>query len=199
MKPITNLQDLEALYGTANSKSRAKVVTKLTPGYRAWIETARFCILTTVGPEGTDSSPRGDVGPVMRIINDQILHLPDWSGNNRLDSLKNIIRDGRVSLMLLVPGQGNVIRINGTAQLFNDPTLCKSFEQNQKHPKTVIEITIQEAYFQCAKAIMRSNLWSMPHDDSLPKAGALLQEQIKDFDAKAYDEGYENYARPLLW
>lgn len=199
MKTIDTIQDLEAIYDKAVPLSLQKVVTRLTPSYQTWIDAARFCVLTTVGPEGTDGSPRGDVGPVVRIIDDKTLHMPDWRGNNRIDSLRNIVSDGRVSLMFMVPGQGNVVRVNGTAKLTADPAVTGTFDQKGRTPKSVIVITIQEAYFQCAKALMRSELWGDHPADALPKAGQFLQEQVAEFDGKAYDEGYAEYAKDKMW
>lgn len=199
MRIIKDIAALEAVYDAAVPNSLAKVVQRITPHYATWIERARFCVLTTVGPEGTDGSPRGDVGPVLRILDDKTLHLPDWRGNNRIDSLRNIVRDGRVSLMLMVPGSSNVVRINGTAVLSDDPDVTTRFEQNGRHPKSVIVITVGEAYFQCAKAIMRSELWSAAPLTDLPTAGQFITEQKAEFDGKTYDENYAEYAKDKMW
>lgn len=199
MRNITDLSELDAIYGRPSSGAVTKVVDRLIPLYRDWIEAARFCILTTVGPEGTDGSPRGEDGPVVRIIDDKTLHMPDWRGNNRLDSLRNIVRDGRVSLMLMVPGSGNVVRVNGTACLTADPDVVQSFEQMGRHPKTVIVVTIEEVYFQCAKAIMRSGLWSRDDSAGLPTAGQFLKERDAGFDADTYDATYPEQARERMW
>ncbi|MEL6997849.1 MAG: pyridoxamine 5'-phosphate oxidase family protein [Pseudomonadota bacterium] len=198
MTPITEIADLEALYEDAVPKSVEKVTDRMTPMYQAWIEASRFVVLTTVGPEGTDGSPRGDDGSVVRIVDPKTLWLPDWRGNNRLDSLRNIVRDGRVSLMFMVPGSTNVVRANGTAVLTADEATTGAFEQAGKHPKTVIVITIGEMYFQCAKAIMRSNLWGAEHVP-VPTAGAFVREFTQGFDAEAYDAGYPEYAKPRMW
>jgi PPOX class probable FMN-dependent enzyme len=199
MKTINSIDALEALYDAAVPNSLRKVVKRITPHYAQWITTARFCVLTTVGPEGTDGSPRGDTDPVVRLVDDKTLYLPDWRGNNRIDSLRNIVRDGRVSLMFMVPGSSNVIRVNGTAVLSDDPDVTGSFEQNGKHPRSVIVITVGEAYFQCAKAIMRSELWASDSTDSLPSAGDLIKEQVAEFDAQNYDDGYAEYAKDRMW
>jgi len=199
MKTINDIAALEAIYDAAVPASLTKVVKRITPHYATWINTARFCVLTTVGPEGSDGSPRGDTGPVVRLVDDKTLHLPDWRGNNRIDSLRNIVRDGRVSLMFMVPGSSNVIRVNGTAVLTDDPDVTQSFEQNGKHPKSVIVITVGEAYFQCAKAIMRSELWTGDPVKDLPTAGQLIKEQQAEFDAQGYDDGYAEYAKERMW
>ena len=198
MQTIDTLDDLEALYDDAVPASLTKVTKKMTPMYRQWIEAAKFVVLTTVGPEGTDGSPRGDDGPVVHINDDKTVWLPDWRGNNRIDSLRNIVRDGRVSLMFMVPGCSNVVRINGTAALTADPTITQQFEQRGKHPKTVIVTTITEMYFQCAKAIMRSNLWGSDRVE-VPTAGQFLKEMKSDFDAHSYDENYPEQAQARMW
>lgn len=201
MEFIEDLEALHALYDApVSSAALSKVADRLTPLYRKWIEASRFCILTTVGPEGTDGTPRGDDGPVVRILDERTLALPDWRGNNRIDSLRNIVRDGRVSLLFMVPGSNNVIRVNGAAQLTADPAMTKDFVQMGKHPRSVIVITVGEVYFQCAKAIMRAGLWSTDRCDSdLPTAGEMVREGAPDFDADTYDLTYEDYAKGRMW
>ena len=199
MKIINDIKSLEVLYGAASQASLTKVVTRLSPYYVKWINAARFCILTTVGPEGSDGSPRGDVESVVRVVDDTTLWMPDWRGNNRIDSLRNIVRDGRVSLMFMVTGSANVIRVNGSAVLSADPVVTGMFEQSGKHPKAVIIITMGEAYFQCAKAIMRSELWTGDGAVDLPTAGQLLKEQQAEFDVQAYDDGYASNAKAKMW
>ncbi len=200
MNSINTLEELEALYDTPLPATLAKVQTRLTPHYRTWIMASRFVVLTTVGPEGTDGSPRGDDGPVVQIADDRTLLLPDWRGNNRIDSLRNIVTDGRVSLMFMIPGCRNVIRVNGTASLTADADHTGRFEKNGKRPKTVIVVSVSKIYFQCAKALMRSNLWSVEDlSGTVPSAGDFIREFTEGFDAKSYDNGYPEYATPRMW
>lgn len=200
MDTINTIEELESLYDEVVPGAVTKVLPQLSPYYRQWIEASRFVVLTTVGPEGTDASPRGDAGPVVRIVDERTLWLPDWRGNNRMDSLRNVVRDGRVSLMFMVPGSNNVIRVNGTAQLTAAANIVGSFEQKKKHPKTVIVITVAEVYFQCAKALMRSKLWSTDEERTqVPSAGQFLNEITADFDADQYDAGYADYAKDRMW
>ena len=200
MRPITDLDRLTEIYGDPVAASLTKVSPHLTPLYHEWIAAARFVVLSTIGPEGTDASPRGDVDPVVRIQDDRTILLPDWRGNNRIDSLRNIVRDPRTSLMFMVPGSNNVVRINGRAIVTDDPDLCQSFEQNGKHPRTVIVITTDEVYFQCAKAIMRAGLWDREAPFAqVPTAGQLIKEQQDSFDAETYDHGYPEYAKSRMW
>jgi PPOX class probable FMN-dependent enzyme len=200
MNPISTVADLEALYDVVIPLSLEKVAHQLTPLYQQWIEASRFVVLSTVGPEGTDASPRGDVDPVVRIQDPGTILMPDWRGNNRLDSLKNIVRDDRVSLMFMVPGSTNVVRVNGTAIVTADAALCASFEKKNIHPRSVIVMKVGEAYFQCAKAIMRSGLWKGEDEsDRVPSAGAFLREVKDDFDAEGYDKAYPEYAETKFW
>jgi PPOX class probable FMN-dependent enzyme len=200
VKAIDTVAALEALYPSVVPAAVTKVATRLTPRYRAWIAASRFLVLSTSGPDGTDGSPRGDVEPVVEIADDRTLLLPDWRGNNRLDSLRNIVADGRASLMFMVPGCANVVRANGAAILTADADLRARFERGGKTPTTVIVFTIAELYFQCAKAIMRSGLWSgEDRSGSVPTAGDFIEEAQAGFDGASYDLGYPEYARARMW
>ncbi len=200
MQKVESIEQLEAVYGAISPGSKDKVCPPLTPLYQGWINASRFLILSTVGPEGTDASPRGDDGAVVRIVSEKTLWLPDWRGNNRLDSLRNIVRDPRVSLMFMVPGSKNVVRVNGTAVLAVDAATTNQFEKKGKHPASVIVITVGEVYFQCAKALMRSALWeSGDESDRVPTAGEFIAEFKEGFDADEYDAGYADYAKPKMW
>ncbi|RYH01382.1 pyridoxamine 5'-phosphate oxidase family protein [Salipiger sp. IMCC34102] len=199
MTPLS-VDDLDALYGAPSERSLTKVQDHLTPSYRAWIAKSRFVVVSTVGPEGTDGSPRGDAGPVVRIADDRTVLLPDWKGNNRLDSLRNIARDGRVSLMFMVPGSTSVVRVNGTGIVTTDADTVQGFSQSGKHPLSVVVVSVHEVYFQCAKAIMRADLWTgEDRSNGLPTAGELLREADGETDARAYDADYPDYARTRMW
>ena len=200
MTPISDETALEELYGDAVPASLTKVMQELTPLYRQWIEASRFLILSTVGPEGTDASPRGEDGPVVDIYDSKTLLLPDWKGNNRIDSLRNIVRDPRTSLLFVVPGCNNVVRVNGRAILTADSDILTRFEKKGIQPKTVIAVTIEEMYFQCAKAFLRSRLWkSKDESDRVPTAGMFVKAVHADFDAETYDSTYEENAKPKMW
>lgn len=200
MKQISSIEELESLYDIVVPGALTKVQTVITPQYQRWIDQSRFTILTTVGPEGTDASPRGDIDSVARVVDPHTLWLADWRGNNRMDSLRNIVRDGRTSLMFMVPGSNNVVRINGKAILTADETITQSFEHGGKTPRCVIVVTVEEVYFQCAKALMRSKLWSSPDEsDLVPTAGEFIKEVQSGFDAEKYDEGYAEYASDKMW
>ncbi len=196
---ITDIETLVAHYGTSSEASLIKVTDRLTSAYCRWIEASRFCILTTVGPEGTDGSPRGDIGAVLTILDDRTLAMPDWRGNNRLDSLRNIVRDGRVSLMVMVPGLANVIRVNGTARLTADAELRVRYDRGGKQPATVIVIQIAEVYSQCARAILRSQLWGDQVGPDLPSPGEILSEIKDSFDGAKYDADWGPRAAKTMW
>ena len=198
---ITTLDALHSHYGTPSAPAVVKVTPHLTPSYRAFLDRSRFCVLSTVGPEGTDGSPRGDQGPVVHVIDPRTLALPDWRGNQRIDSLRNILRDGRVSLMFLIPGSTTALRVNGTARLTADPALCHSFTRDDKHPSTVIVIQIAEVYSQCARAIQRSELWTCGDvSQGLPSVGTMLAEASDGaIDATQYDEERATRAHLGWW
>ena len=200
MEFIEDIKDLEALYGTPGAASTRKVVRRLTPLYRQWIMTSRYCVLSTVGSDGTDGSPRGDDGPVVLDLDETTLAMPDWRGNNRLDSLRNIVSDGRVSLMFMVPGSNTVVRVNGTAKLTADEGLRARFEHKGKHPATVIVIAISEIYSQCARATIRAGLWGRDDSAGLPTVGELLAEASDGEEGGAeYDAAWSARAAKTMW
>ena len=200
MEYLTDLDALHALYGTPGQASTVKVTDHLIPTYATWIARSRFVILTTVGVEGTDASPRGDAGPVVQILDPQTLALPDWRGNDRIDSLRNILRDGRVSLMFMIPGVNNVIRINGTAKLTADSDTCSRFPRDGKLPRTVAIITIAEVYSQCARALIRSGLWcSGDQSAGIPTVGDMLRDVTDQIDGAAYDAAWPTRAAKTMW
>ena len=195
-----DLAGLEALYGTPGRTSTAKVADRLTPLYRAWIMASRFCILSTVGPEGTDASPRGDDGPVVAEADERTLLLPDWRGNDRIDSLRNVVRDGRVSLMFMVPGSGNVVRVNGRGHVTADAPVLDRFRDRGRAPRTAVVVGIGEIYFQCARAIVRSGLWGDMAAPALPSPGDILGDMTAGgLDGAAYDAEWPERAARTMW
>ncbi len=202
MTIIRSVEELRALYGDTSEASMIKVTKTLTRDYARMIEASPFVALATVGPEGLDCSPRGDDERVVRIADDRTVLMPDWRGNNRVDSLANIVRDPRVALMFLVPGSTTTMRINGTAVVSVDPALLQAFEVDGKHPRSVIVVTIGEVYFQCARALIRSRLWEPERfvdPKSLPTPGDLLKAAKADFDSDAYDREWPERAAKTMW
>ncbi len=203
MTEITSVEQLEAIYGKPGETSLVKELDRLIPEYAAFIEASPFVSLATSGPEGLDCSPRGDLRGFVRVADERTLLMPDRRGNNRADSLKNIVRDGRVGLLFLVPGSGTTLRVNGKATLSIDPELCASFAVDGQAPRSVIVITIQAVYFQCARAIVRSELWNPDrHVDpkSLPTPGRILAATSQArIDGEAYDAEWPERARKTMW
>lgn len=204
MTIIDNLEALEALYTPAPAAaSTVKVSDRITPHYRALIEASPFLALATVGPEGLDCSPRGDQPGFVRVADERTLILPDRRGNNRIDSLRNVVRDPRVALMFLIPGSGTTFRVNGRAVVSADPELLASFAVDGKAPRTCLVVTVVEAYFQCARAIVRSGLWdaeTQVDPRSLPSPGAMLAAMSQDaIGGKAYDDAWPERAAASLW
>lgn len=201
MTEITDIATLEALYDGPSENSLRKVTDRLIPAYRRWIERSRFCVLSSVGPGGTDASPRGDDGPVVMELDPGLLALPDWRGNNRVDSLRNIVRDGRASLMFMVSGSDSVVRVNGRASVTLAPEVRERFAQAGRMPRAVVLLEVAEVYFQCARALLRSGLWAgQAAPEGLPTAGDFLQEQSEGaFDGAAFDAAWPGRARDSLW
>ena len=203
MKFIKSIDELEKIYGLPSVASLRKVSDHITPIYRKWIQASSLCTLATVGPNGVDASPRGDNSNVVRELNEKNLLIPDWRGNNRIDSLRNIVNDPRASLMLIVGGANIVIRINGTAKITLDEELIESFEKNKNIPRSIILFEIQEIYFQCAKAFSRSEIWkndSWPELVNLPTAGQILEEMTNsEVDGSKYDHSWPKRSEETLW
>jgi PPOX class probable FMN-dependent enzyme len=200
---ITTLEQLEALYGQAGEASIVKVAARLTPDYRALIAASPFAALATVGPEGVDCSPRGDLAGFVRVRDETTLLMPDRRGNNRTDSLRNIVRDPRVALLFLIPGVGTTLRVNGRAYLTTELELLASFAVEDKQPRCVVVVGIEDVYFQCARAIVRSDLWNPArHVDPamLPTPGQILAGMTGERVGGAeYDRAWPERARKSMW
>ncbi|WP_407179090.1 pyridoxamine 5'-phosphate oxidase family protein [Bradyrhizobium sp. STM 3562] len=203
MAVITSVEQLEVIYGHPGETSTVKVADRVTPSYRVLIETSPFAALATSGPEGLDCSPRGDVPGFVRVHDEKTLMMPDRRGNNRIDSLRNIVRDPRVALLFLIPGCGNTLRVNGRAYVSDDPELLTSFRMEGKAPRTVIVLTVEEIYFQCARAIVRSDLWNPDRrvdPKSLPTPGQILAEMSENrIGGEEYDRAWPERARQSMW
>jgi PPOX class probable FMN-dependent enzyme len=203
MTVIATVAQLEAIYGETNEASTVKVTDRITPSYRVLIEKSPFAALATSGPEGLDCSPRGDLPGFVRIHDDKTLMMPDRRGNNRVDSLRNIVRDPKVALLFLIPGSGTTLRINGHAQVSVDPDLLASFRVDGKAPRSVIVMTVHEIYFQCARAIVRSDLWNPDKridPKTLPTPGQILAEMSENrVGGEEYDRAWPERARQTMW
>lgn len=203
MDRIETVAELEALYGQPGETSLVKELDRVIPEYAAFIEASPFVALATCGPEGLDCSPRGDLAGFVRIRDEKTLLLPDRRGNNRTDSLRNIVHDGRVGLLFLVPGSATTLRVNGRAMLTADAALCASFAVDGQPPRSVAVISVEAVYFQCARAIARSGLWNpQNHIDpkTLPTPGQILAVASRqEIDGEAYDRDWPRRAEKSMW
>jgi uncharacterized protein len=193
MPAITSIAELEELYAPVNPVAILKEIDHVNAHYARFIEAAPFVILSTAGPEGLDCSPRGDPAGFVRVADPKTLLIPDRRGNNRVDSLRNIVRDPRVALLFLIPGVGNTMRVNGRAELMTDEALCASFAMRGNPPLCVIKVTVESAYPQCQKALVRSRLWDQSTQiprDTLPSLGEMMQAIEPTFDAATYEAEY---------
>lgn len=200
---ITTIEQLEALYGQPAGAAVFKEIDHISAEYRTFIEAAPFFVLASVGPEGVDCTPRGDAPGFVRVADERTLMIPDRRGNNRIDSLRNIVRDPRVSLLFLIPGVGETFRVIGRASISTDPALCESFIFAGKTPRAVVIVSVERVYFQCGKAIIRSRLWdpaSLVDRKSLPSNGTILAAITHGKEGgEEYDKAYPARLRETIY
>jgi uncharacterized protein len=203
MHRITTLEQLDALYGEPVQAAIAKEIDYISDHYKAFVDKAPFVVLATVGPEGLDCTPRGDPPGFVRVRDKKTVLIPDRRGNNRIDSLRNLVRDPRISLLFMIPGIGNTLRINGRAEISVDPELCKSFGMEGKLPRSVLVVTAESVYFQCPKALVRSRLWSADAQiprSALPSTGEMLAALSKGtIDGDEYDRAYPQRLKETIY
>jgi hypothetical protein len=200
---ITTAAQLDALYGTPVGNSLTKEIDYISVGYRKFIEATPFVIVATSGSDGLDCSPRGDPPGFVRVRDRNTVLVPDRRGNNRIDTLRNLVADPRISLLFLIPGVGETLRINGHAEIVTDPELCESFVLHGKAPVSVLVVTAERVYFQCPKALVRSRLW---HPEAqvaraeLPSSGEIMAEITGgEVDGAAYDRAYPQRLKDTLY
>ena len=200
---ITNEADLSALYGESPPGAIAKEVETIHPHYRKMIEASPFMVLASSGPEGLDASPRGDPAGFVHVLDEKTLLIPDRRGNNRIDSLRNIIRDNRVALLFLIPGIGETLRVNGRAVISVAPELIGRFPFRGTLPRSVIVVTAERVYFQCPKALVRSELWNPDKHisrKSLPSTGTILADiSAGKVGGAQYDREYPERLRATIY
>ena len=200
---VTTIEELTNIYDVASEASIKKEITYLHPHYQTIIKASPFAVLATSGPEGLDASPRGDAAGFVHVEDEKTLLIPDRRGNNRLDSLRNIIHDPRVALLFLVPGLGETLRVNGDAIISKDPELLHQFSVNGKPPKTVLIIHVETAFFQCSRAIHRSGLWQARDPNqtrSIPTPGKILGDLSNStIDGKKYDRELPERIKSTLY
>ena len=197
---IQEVSELESLYGEVSEGARRKGSPVLTPLYTQWIEASKFCVISTVGKTGTDASPRGDIGPVVRIIDEKTMHMPDRRGNNRIDSLRNIVEDGRISLMFMVSGVNDVVRVNGTAKITASNILRESYAHEGHIPTCVLIISLDEVYVHCPKSMLRSDFWNTKNTVEVPTIGSILKEvTTNEVGGADFDEDLSERTKKTLW
>ena len=200
---VTSIAQLEALYGLPAGAAVFKEIDHVNAEYRAFIQASPFFALASNGPEGIDCSPRGDDPGFVRVADPRTLMIPDRRGNNRIDTLRNIVRDPRVSLLFLIPGIGETIRVIGRAGISTDPALCESFVFAGKTPRTVIIVAVESVYFQCSKAIVRSKLWDPARvidRASLPSNGTIVAAITKgEHGGETYDREYPERLKATIY
>ncbi|ASW03050.1 pyridoxamine 5'-phosphate oxidase family protein [Paraburkholderia aromaticivorans] len=200
---VTTIAQLEALYGQPHERAVRKEISHINEDYRAFIEVAPFAVLATAGPAGLDCSPRGDAPGFVRIVDERTLALPDRIGNNRLDSLRNIIAEPRLALLFIIPGVGETLRVNGRGRITDEPQWLDSFAVEGKLPRTVLLIDVDSVYFHCSKALVRSKLWDPAHyveRSRLPSAGEIHRRiNGTQFDAATYDRELAERVRTALY
>ena len=188
---LTTIEELETIYGEANERSLRKEIPYVNEDYRTFIELAPFVVLATAGRDGLDCSPRGDAPGFVRIVDEKTLAIPDRVGNNRIDSLRNIIVEPRLALLFVVPGVGETLRVNGRGRISNEAALLESFAVDGKLPRTVLLVDVDAVYFHCSKALARSRLWDPARHverSRLPSTGSILKRLSGEtFDAVKYD------------
>jgi PPOX class probable FMN-dependent enzyme len=203
MAQIKDMADLEKLYGEVAQPALAKEIDHISDDYRQFIDKSPFVVVATVGPEGLDCSPRGDPAGFCRVADPKTVLIPDRRGNNRVDSLRNVVRDPRISLLFIIPGVGNTLRINGRAEIRDDADLLAQFAMGDKLPRTVLKVTADRVYFQCPKAFVRSKLWDPSAQISrseLPSTGDMLARLTKGgIDGAAYDASYPQRLKETMY
>jgi len=199
---IETLEQLRALYKAPAERTLQKELHRLDKHCRAIIARAPFMLLATSSADGpADLSPRGGEPGFVRVADDRTLEIPDSPGNNRLDTLTNIVSNPEVAAIFLVPGMDETLRINGKAEIFDDADLCAAFAVKGRPPKAVIRVTVRDAYLHCAKALMRSRLWDPDariDRASLPTVGQMLKDHIgHDDPPETREEMLERYKDAL--
>ena len=199
---ITTEAELEVIYGQPAGAAVIKELGHISDHYRHFIDASPFVVVATSGPEGLDCTPRGDPAGFVRIVDRHTVQMPDRRGNNRIDTLRNLVRNPRISLLFLIPGVGRTLRINGHATISVEPALCASFTMEGKVPRSVITITVERVYTQCPKALVRSRLWDpswFRTEADLPSSGTMMQALRQDFDGEGYDRDYPQRLQETIY
>jgi uncharacterized protein len=202
MAKVESIERLREIYAEASPRAVAKQITRIDPHAERFINASPFLVMSTFGTDGLcDVSPKGDAPGFVDVIDDKTLAIPDRRGNNRLDGLTNLINNPAIGLIFFLPGMNETLRIQGTAEIRDDPDLLERFTENGKAPASVTVITVSELYFHCAKALMRSNLWDPDHQfdrSTWPSIGQIIKDQAKlDIVAESQEEMIEHYKNTM--
>jgi PPOX class probable FMN-dependent enzyme len=188
---VTTAEQLAELFGDVSEAAIRKEISFIHPHYRALIEASPFAVLATCGSGGMDASPRGDPPGFVAVEDEKTLLIPERRGNNRVDSLRNIVADPRVALLFLIPGVGEMLRVQGRARITTEPALLARFALDGKPPRCVVVVQVESVFFQCARALLRSRLWepaSWPAERTVPSPGTMLAALGESrFDGETYD------------
>jgi len=200
---LTNIEQLEEIYGKPHERSLWKEIDFLNEDYQAFVKASPFVVFASSGPGGMDCSPKGDAPGFVKILDERTLAIPDRPGNNRIDTLRNIIADPRIGLLFIIPGIGETLRVNGRAEISAEPALLEQFAVDGKLPRTVIIVKIEATYFHCSKALVRSKLWDPARQierASFPSPGAILKRLSNGgFDADTYDRDLPERVKATLY
>lgn len=200
---ISDVAALERLYGEPAGAAVEKEIDHIHPHYRRMIEASPFVVLATRGRHGLDTSPRGDPAGFVVVEDERTLLLPDRRGNNRIDSLRNILGDPHVALLFLIPGVGETLRVNGRAFVSTAPALLERFRMDDRLPRSVIVVGVDRVFFQCSRAIFRAGLWDPARQvdrKSLPSLGTMIQDiSASRIEAQSYDENLYERLRASLY
>ena len=180
MSTIATAEELRDCYPQPLERSLRKSLTTLDTHMRRFISLSPFLCLGTSSAGGGDVTPRGDSPGFVHVLDDRTLLVPDWPGNNRLDSLTNVVANPNVGLLFFIPGVNETLRINGVAEITMEPALLERWTVNGKHPRSALRVTVREAYLHCAKALIRSKLWEDDHRierSELPSYAQMLKDQ----------------------
>lgn len=203
LRLVSSEAELSSLYGPPETPvTTVKEIGYISDHYGKFIEVSPFVVVATAGPEGLDCSPRGDPAGFVRVVDRRTLLLPDRRGNNRIDTLRNIVRDSRIALLFLIPGVGRTLRVNGRAALTADAEICASFAIAGKVPRTVIAVTIESVYTQCPRALIRANLWDPARhldESALPSQGTITEALRNEFSGVEWDRKYPQRLRDTMY
>jgi PPOX class probable FMN-dependent enzyme len=202
MNEIVKPDDVRTLYGEPSDLVRKKVLDRLDKHCQHFIRLSPFVVVASCDESGADATPRGDAPGFVVIVNDRRLLIPDRRGNNRIDTLLNVARNPQIGLLFMVPGINETLRVNGVGRIVTDHSVLEPLAAQGKIPTSALEIDVQEAFFHCGKAMIRSRLWEADAKvdrKTFPSLGRIVADQIAGLDAEAADKNLEEGYRTRLY